>query len=64
MDKSMWWDAYKTGYDLGVQCAKQYFARKSKKNINVNYIPSHEVLKMEKLDCGGMLNLGGRSLPF
>ena len=60
----MWWDAYKTGFELGAEYAMKHFAKKSKKNININYTPTFEILEMVKLDCGGMLNLGGRSLPF
>lgn len=54
--------AYVEGYNLGVRYAKQYFG--NKRRINVEYTPSSEDLEMVVLDCGGMLNLGGRSLPF
>ena len=32
--------------------------------INVEYVESKYVYKMERLDNGIIINLGGRSLPF
>lgn len=32
--------------------------------MNINYIPSEANYKMERLDTGIIINLGGRSLPF
>lgn len=32
--------------------------------IKIDYIPSEAIYKMEKLDTGVLMNLGGRSLPF
>lgn len=62
MDKRLA-NAYAEGYDLGLRYARQYLKGVGKK-ININYTPTSEELEMVELDCGGMLNLGGRSLPF
>lgn len=32
--------------------------------IDINYIPSEVSYKMERLDNGIIINLGGRSVPF
>ena len=38
---------------------------KGKFKINVNYeTDDNPTVRIVKLDCGGLMNLGGRSLPF
>lgn len=33
-------------------------------NIAINYIPSEHHYRMERLDTGTIMNIGGLSLPF
>lgn len=61
MDTTDTMRAFQEGYELGIRYAKQYFGTR---RININYTPTREMLEMVELDCGGLLNLGGRSLPF
>lgn len=32
--------------------------------IKIDYTPTEHIYKMERLDTGLIINLGGRSLPF
>ena len=53
--------AYLEGYELGKQLARQCFGGRK---VNINYTPKRDVLRIVKLDHGGLMNVGGRSLPF